>query len=90
MLEEGASVRRTEELVRQFQAGGEQPQPEGKKKGDNIIMHEEYNQLRDGLAGLFSSKVQLSDNDKGKGKSTIPFTSDEDLMRLKELFDRMK
>ena len=90
VLEEGASVRRTEELVRQFQAGGEQPQPEGKKKGDNIIMPEEYNQLRDGLAGLFSSKVQLSYNDKGKGKITIPFTSDEDLMRLMELFDRMK
>ena len=83
-------MRRTEELVRQFQAGGEQPQEGSKKKEDKTIMPEEYNRLRDGLAGLFNSKVQLSYNDKGKGKITIPFTSDEDLMRLMELFDRMK
>ena len=88
VLEESASVRRTEELVRAVNEGSSNPNKT--KQKDMFIMPEEYSNLRDGLTSLFKSKIQLSYNDKGKGKITIPFTSDEDLMRLMELFDRMK
>ena len=88
VLEESASVRRTEELVRAVNEGSSNPNKT--KQKDKFIMPEEYSNLRDGLTSLFKSKIQLSYNDKGKGKITIPFTSDEDLMRLMELFDRMK
>lgn len=90
VLSEGASVRRTEELVREYQQEGKVDPAASKSKPAKSILPEEYNQLRDGLAGLFESKVQLSYNDKGKGKITIPFASDDDLMRLMELFDRIK
>ena len=88
VLTEGASVRRTEELVR-LAASGEIDEKHLKKEKQHTIMPEEYETLCRELNEKFNAKVKLSYNEKGKGKVTIPFDSDDDLMRLMSLFDKI-
>ena len=88
ILAEGASVRRTEELVRLAALGGNTETPEKKEK-QHIIMPEEYDALCRELKDKFNAKVKLSYNENGKGKLTIPFDSDDDLLRLMLLFDKI-
>ena len=87
VLLEGASVRRTEELVR-LAAAGDVEQPIKKEK-ERVIMPEEYDALCRELKDKFNAKVKLSYNENGKGKLTIPFDSDDDLLRLMSLFDKI-
>ncbi len=88
VLNEGASVRRTEELVR-MAATGETVEKAEKKEKQHIIMPEEYDALCRELKEKFNARVKLSYNEKGKGKVVIPFDSDDDLMRLMSLFDKI-
>ena len=88
VLNEGASVRRTEELVR-MAAAGETVEKAEKKEKQHIIMPEEYDALCRELKEKFNARVKLSYNEKGKGKIVIPFDSDDDLMRLMSLFDKI-
>ena len=91
ILEEGLSVRSVEEIVR----SGIAPESlaQGKKKNSaerKKRMPEEYNLLKDHLSNFFQTKVQLACNDKGKGKITISFASEEELERLIGLLDKLK
>ena len=88
VLNEGASVRRTEELVRMI-AAGEGIEKAEKKEKQHTIMPEEYDTLCKELNEKFNARVKLSYNEKGKGKVVIPFDSDDDLMRLMSLFDKI-
>ena len=88
VLNEGASVRRTEELVR-MAAAGETVEKAEKKEKQHVIMPEEYDALCRELKEKFNARVKLSYNEKGKGKVVIPFDSDDDLMRLMSLFDKI-
>ena len=88
VLNEGASVRRTEELVR-MAATGETLEKAEKKEKQHVIMPEEYDALCKELNEKFNARVKLSYNEKGKGKVVIPFDSDDDLMRLMSLFDKI-
>lgn len=88
VLAEGASVRRTEELVR-LAASGEIDEKPLKKEKQHTIMPEEYDALCRELKEKFNAKVKLSYNENGKGKLTIPFDSDDDLLRLMSLFDKI-
>ncbi len=88
VLTEGASVRRTEELVRMAASGETTEKPERKEK-QHTIMPEEYDTLCKELNEKFNARVKLSYNEKGKGKVVIPFDSDDDLMRLMSLFDKI-
>ena len=89
VLNEGASVRRTEELVR-LAASGESEDKPLKKEKKHSFMPEEYDALCKELNDKFNARVKLSYNEKGKGKVVIPFDSDDDLMRLMSLFDKIK
>lgn len=86
----GYSVRKVEEIVKSLTEG------ESVKSGDKKItakkskLSEEYDVLRKHLAGFFNTKVQLTCSDKGKGKITIPFSNEEDLERIMEIFDTLK
>lgn len=91
ILEEGLSVRNVEEIVRsginsEAFAHEKKEKPVGQKKR----LPEEYNLLRDHLSNFFQTKVQLACNDKGKGKITISFASEEELERLIGLLDKLK
>lgn len=88
ILADGLSVRQVEELVRglsESDAGMQKLVPKQKK-----TVPEEYNLLKDQLSRFFNTKVQFSCNEKGKGKITIPFTSEEELEKLIALLDSLK
>ena len=88
VLAEGASVRRTEELVRLASTDNKEEKPLKNEK-QHTFVPEEYEALCKELNEKFNAKVKLSYNEKGKGKVTIPFDSDDDLMRLMSLFDKI-
>ena len=91
ILEEGLSVRNVEEIVR---AGIPSETLAQERKKDSAErkkrMPEEYNLLKDHLSSFFQTKVQLVCNEQGKGKITIPFTSEDELERLIGLLDKLK
>lgn len=88
ILAEGLSVRQVEELVRGLSEGGDAMQKLAPKQKKTVP--EEYNLLKDQLSRFFNTKVQFSCNEKGKGKITIPFTSEEELEKLIALLDSLK
>ena len=89
ILAEGLSVRNVEEIVRN---GAEAVATEKKEKtvGRKPMLPEEFNLLKDHLSRFFNTKVQLACNEKGKGRITIPLTSEEELERLIGLLDKLK
>jgi ParB family chromosome partitioning protein len=93
ILAEGLSVRTVEDLVRNI-ATGEDMLPkttkEETKKSHKPILPEEYKLLKGHLSHFFQTKVQLTYNESGKGKISIPFASEEELERLIGLFDKLK
>jgi len=89
ILSDGLSVRNVEMMVRDTAEGGTLPSTE-KKSGKKTMLPEEFNMLKDHLSHFFRTKVQLTCNDKGKGKITIPFASEEELEKLIGLLDKLK
>jgi len=89
ILVDGLSVRSVEEMVRTL---GEGSNPLKKESNEKSVrkLPEEYNMLKEHLSRFFDSKVQLTYNDKGKGKISIPFASEEELERLIGLLDNLK
>ncbi|MDH6535390.1 ParB/RepB/Spo0J family partition protein [Parabacteroides sp. 52] len=81
------SVRSVEELVRN---SSEKPKKQKEAKAAQPMLPEEYTLLQEHLSRFFQSKVQLSYNNKGKGKITIPFASEEELEKLVSLLDKLK
>lgn len=70
ILQDGLSVRQVEELVRN---AAEAAVPEAKdEQPKKKLLPEEYNLLKDHLSRFFNTRVNLSCNEKGKGKITIP------------------
>ena len=61
-----------------------------KKAGIKKATPEEFELLKDHLSKFFSTKVQLTCNEKGKGKISIPFKSEEDLEKIIAIFDQLK
>ncbi len=90
ILQHSYSVRKVEEIVKALNQG--ETIKSGKKtlatKGNKLP--EEYNILKNHLSGFFNAKVQLSCTAKGKGKISIPFSNEEDLERIMEIFDSIK
>ena len=88
ILQDGFSVRQVEELVRN---AAEAAVPEAKdEQPKKKLLPEEYNLLKDHLSRFFNTRVNLSCNEKGKGKITIPFASEDELEKLIMLLDKLK
>lgn len=88
--EKGYSVRQVEEMVKAINNG--ETVKSGRKKLSSksaTRLPEEYNLLKDKLSDFFKAKVQMTCA-KGKGRISIPFSSEEDLERIIALFDKMK
>lgn len=98
ILEEGLSVRKVEEYVRAIAKGEkledllkeEKVVETVKKSGVKKATPEEFEILKTHLSKFFSAKVQLTCNDKGKGKISIPFKTEEELERIISIFDQLK
>lgn len=86
IIKHGYSVRKVEELVRQFLELGRFEKSAAKESAVKLM---EYKELKSRLGRLFGVKVQLASDNNGKGKISIPFTDDDDLSRLMELFDKI-
>lgn len=90
ILADGLSVRSVEELVKFIASGGELEKKKGEVKPAQTAMPDEFKLLREHLSSFFQTKVQLTCNNKGKGKITIPFSSEEELEKLISLLDNIK
>ena len=78
IVKDKLSVRQTEELVKNLKEGNSSPKK--KKQLPNFI-----NDSIPDLSTFFGHKIVISANAKGKGKMTIPFSSEEDFNRIKKL-----
>lgn len=98
IMEEGLSVRKVEEYVRAISRGEkledlvneEQVVEKVKKTGLKKATPEEFDLLKKHLSKYFQTNVQLSCNEAGKGKITIPFKSEDELERIIALLDQAK
>lgn len=83
------SVRKVEELCQQLN-NGEDIQTAKKKIAAKSKLPEEFNILKKRLSNFFNTKVQMTYGAKGKGKISIPFTSEEELLHIMEVMDRLQ
>lgn len=91
ITQQGLSVRNVEELARAAAEGERIEAMEKKPAGGRGPMYPEgFKMLKDHLSRFFNTKVQLTCNEKGKGKITIPFATEEELERLIGLLDKLK
>ena len=89
ILKNGYSVRKVEELCQQLN-NGEDIQSAKKKISARTRLPEEFNILKQRLSSFFDTKVQMSCNADGKGKISIPFASEEELLHIMEVMDKIK
>ena len=80
ILEQGYSVNEGETV----KSGGRKIAPKRAK------LPEEFNMLKQQLSSFFSTKVQLTCSEKGKGKISIPFGNEEELERIIGILDTLK
>lgn len=89
ILKNNYPVRMIEEMVRNYaetgNLSGKQPALRQPKLNDL----KELGDLKNQLSQIFKTKVQLTCDEKGKGKITIPFADDEQLMKIMQLIDRI-
>lgn len=98
ILEEGLSVRKVEEYVRAINEGEkledllkeEKAVTAVKKGGVKKATPEEFELLKKHLSKFFKTNVQLTCNENGKGRISIPFATEDELERLIAMFDQLK
>lgn len=83
------SVRKVEELCQQLN-NGEDIQTAKKKIAAKSKLPDEFNLLKKRLSEFFNTKVQMTYGAKGKGKISIPFASEEELLHIMEVMDGLK
>ena len=88
IIAEGLSVRKVEELAKAIKEGGKataaSPSAQAKE------LPEEYAILKERLNGLFNTPISMTCDKKGKGKITIQFNNDDDLLKIMNIFDSIK
>ncbi len=84
------SVRKVEEMARNYaEFGAFVPEKQAAAKTPQVQKLKELEELTGQLQKIFSTKVQLNINEKGKGKITIPFANDEELVKIMQLMDKI-
>jgi len=89
ILKKDLNVRKVEEMVRNFLANGKFDGNPGQGKPNIVKDLKELNDLKSQLSTIFDTKVQMLVDQKGKGKITIPFANDDELMRIMQLIDKI-
>lgn len=87
ILKNDFSVRRVEEIVRNYNEDTTSFKPEEKPKKDKFPT--EYEDLHNHLNKFFHSKIDFRMDQNGKGKIVIPFNSTKDLERILGIFDNL-
>lgn len=88
IISEGLSVRKVEELAKNIKEG--KTASAEKKSPQKMDLPEDYAALKDRLNGLFDTPVNMTCDKKGKGKITIQFNNDDDLLKIMSIFDSIK
>ena len=88
VVAKGYSVRKVEELVRQLNEGADASA--GEKKATDPELQKAYSQIADRLSNIFGAKVKVDRNEKGKGKISLVFSSDEELENILMVIDSLK
>lgn len=88
------SVRKVESLVRDFIEGRildfrQQAEKNEKKSKSDASQNELFGMMSQRLSEMFCAKVKMVCNEKGQGKITIPFKSDEELQHIIGLLDKI-
>ena len=86
IIKHGFSVRKVEEIVRDYSNQKDDDSTAEKKPK----FPKEYQSVKKQLDKIFKSSIDFSMNEKGKGKITIPFHSEEDFNRIKKLVQGAK
>jgi ParB family transcriptional regulator, chromosome partitioning protein len=82
------SVREAEDLARGVKTEKKAATPEKlDNKSKKAILTLEKSKIVDDLRAVFNTKVNISQENNGKGKIVIPFKSDNDLKRILDLLD---
>lgn len=85
----GYSVRKVEDLVRNFKSS-ETDGDELQKITLRPQLPKEFNVLKKRLSAFLNTQVQMSCSAKGKGKITILFADEQELERIMNIFDKLK
>ena len=85
IIEQGLSVRRVEQLARQY-AEGDSARPSAPKAS----AASGYESFQRELSNYFPTPVKFSRSESGKGSITLRFDNDDQLQRLLELFEKLK
>lgn len=89
-VKEGLSVRRVEELAKEWQEAlkrGEKPKKANKAAGASSEL---YDSFRKELSNYFPTPVKFSRAEDGHGSITLRFADDDELMKLVSLFEKLK
>ncbi len=78
IIDEGLSVRKTEEIIRELNQKST-PKKSTQKKQE---LPEEYQQVKKHLSNFLDTNIDFKRSGNGKGKIIIPFKSDDDLERI--------
>jgi len=89
IITDNLSVREVENIVRDAKDGGSNTQTTSSSSDASSKSSLSFNDLKvvEDLRAAFNSKVNIVKGDKGKGKIVIPFSSENDLQRIIDLFD---
>ena len=87
IIKEGLSVRKVEAIVKKEIA---ELSTKNKSKQTVKKTSDEFAALKDHLSRFFNTPVDFKYSKTGKGKITIPFSSNEDLERIIAMFDVLK
>jgi ParB family chromosome partitioning protein len=82
-------VRKVEEMVKSLN-NGDDTDTAKKKVAAKTSMPEEFTMLKNRLSDFFHTKVQLVCSTRGKGKISIPFSNEEELEHIMNVFDKLK
>jgi len=87
VVNQALSVRKTEELVKCLQENSTENLPPQREKKP---IPEEFLQYRDEIKNIFNTNINISAENNGKGKITISFADEEELVRIMSIFDELK
>lgn len=86
IVKHGFSVRKVEDIVRDLNSDEKADSQKEKAKK----LPKEFESVQKQLGQILSARINLSMNEKGKGKITIPFKSEKDLDRIVKIIENQK
>jgi ParB family chromosome partitioning protein len=91
-IEDDLSVRQVEDLVRHYNEPQEYIEvlPKPSKVSNNNDSSAELTDFKEQLRNVFKSKVELKRDAKGSGKIVIPFKSDNELLEIMGMVEKVK